>query len=183
MSLRLLISAVFALGIILPGFAVITGDEESIACDNTVLNTYEGRAAFGAVWYPDCAPGQYLPENSDACVKCLADSYCSGGAIRIEGLADRDYGIVRCANGLHAQAGSRTADDCGRILHIGDSNLYLHKDKRTTPSLIVEIDGTKFYADTTPISQGEKPVSAGAQKTLRINYKGTEYTVHSAIYE
>ena len=181
MFMRILFSLAIIVGAMSPAFSVIDSNSESI-CGPSALDAYEGSVELEAIWTPDCAAGQYLPQGSDACATCLADSYCAGGTFNVSNSAAQ--GIQACGSGLKSQAGSRTANDCGHILHIGNNNLYLHADRRTTPSLIVDINGTQFYADTTPVSQGVKPISSetGAQ-TLRIQYSGNEYTVHSAIYQ
>ena len=180
MLLRLLFSTVFVAAFVAPAFAVV--DSESV-CGTDFDGVDSGSVGLEAVWYPDCNPGQYIPMGGSSCQTCLADSYCSGGTFQQDGPAESDTFITHCASGLYSQSGSRNANDCGRILHVGDSVVYLHADRRTTPSLVVSVDGTQYYADTTPVSQGAVPMSAGDTKTLRINYQGTEYTVHSTMYE
>ena len=103
--------------------------------------------------------------------------YCSGGVFYEDGPAETDMFITACNSGLKSQAGSRTASDCGRILHVGNSVIYLHTDKRTTPSLNVDIDNdgvTDYYADVTPVSDGAKTMTSGDTKTLRVSYQGQE---------
>lgn len=180
MLLRLLFSTVFVAAFLAPAFAVVDSDS---VCGIDFDGVGSGSVGLEAIWYPDCNPGQYVPMGESSCQTCLANSYCSGGTYLQDGPAATDTFITSCASGLYSQSGSRTVNDCGRILHVGDSVVYLHADRRTTPSLIVSVEGTQYYADTTPVSQGAVPMSAGDTKTLRINYQGTEYTVHSTMYE
>lgn len=179
---RLIFSVVFVFGISLSSFAFNQSD--SVTCGGSDLdNIAEGSVELEAVWYPDCAAGEYVPLGGTQCVTCLADNYCTGGTLYEEGPASAAFGITGCG-GLKSPSGSHSVNDCGHILHIGDSStLFLHADRQTTPSLVVDIDGTQFFADTTPVSEGIKTISAGDTKTLRLLYQGQEYTVHSRIYE
>ena len=134
-----------------------------------------------------CDAGTYMPGNSETCVPCPGDSYCSGGEYDI--LVADAQGISACASGLFAPVGARSENDCGRILHVGDNILYLHKDKRTEHSLVVNVEGVNYYADATPISEGIKTMDGrdateqDVGKVLRINIDGAEYSVHDTIYE
>ena len=129
----------------------------------------------------NCSVGTYLKQNTTTCSVCPKDAYCSGGVYEAPALEDQ--GVVGCAPGLKAPAGSRSENDCGRVLHVGDGILHLHKDKRTEHSLVVKVDGIKYYADTTPISEGVKTINPDSSETLRIKIDGVEYSVHETIYE
>ena len=128
-----------------------------------------------------CPVGTYLPGNANSCAACLADSYCVGGVYPL-GAAD-DAGMVACESGLFAPAGARSVNDCGRLLHVGNDVLHLHTDKRTEHSLVVRVDDVKYYADTTPVSEGVKTINPNTTQTLKIRIDGVEYYVHETIYE
>lgn len=128
-----------------------------------------------------CEPGTYLPANANECVICTEDNYCLGGLYAP--YQSNAQGITPCESGLRSPAGSQKAADCGYILHVGDDKLYLHADKNTSPSLVVEVDGQKWYGDATPVANGKKTISDDTNKTMHMEYKGTEYTVHGRYVE
>ena len=94
-----------------------------------------------------CMPGYYLPAGSATCTQCPKNSYCPGGEYTQSG---QDSGIIACPNDTKSPIGSDSADDCGRILHIGEYILYLRTAKLTTPSLNVQIGNTVYYGDMFP---------------------------------
>ena len=94
-----------------------------------------------------CASGYYLPAGSATCTQCPKNSYCPGGEYTQSG---QDSGIIACPNDTKSPIGSDSADDCGRILHIGEYILYLRTAKLTTPSLNVQIGNTVYYGDMFP---------------------------------
>ena len=61
-----------------------------------------------------------------------------------------DSGITQCKDGLYSPPGSDSADDCGRILHIGEYVLYLRTAKLTSPALHVKIGDVIYYGDMFP---------------------------------
>ena len=94
-----------------------------------------------------CNPGYYLPANNQQCTQCPRDSYCPGG---IFNPTNTDSGITQCKDGLYSPPGSDSADDCGRILHIGEYVLYLRTAKLTSPALHVKIGDVIYYGDMFP---------------------------------
>lgn len=63
--------------------------------------------------------------------------------------------------------GAEGAGACGRLLHLGDSTIYLRSGKKTTPSLNVLIDGTTFYGNlSTSISSPFKIKSGSTTYSL-----------------
>ena len=124
-----------------------------------------------------CEPGEYLPVGSESPAKCPENYYCTGGDYD-KGLAE-DAGATKCPSGLKSPVGAQLYADCGHILHVGDDKLYLHSDKNTQPSLVVQIDGQKWYADMTPVSEGKKPISTDPEsKTMHMTVDNVDYTVH-----
>ena len=166
------------------GTQVIDANGAVLPAAKTIITETAERTVWYAHWElvaVDCVPGTYLPENTNVCQVCPENSYCTGGMFQV--FQSLVQGIDSCDTvkpGLKSPAGSKVATDCGKILHIGDNGkLYLHSGgKDTSPSLVVGIDGENWYANTTPISDGKKPMSADTQKQLHINYNGKEYTVH-----
>lgn len=94
-----------------------------------------------------CMPGYYLPANSTTCTQCPKNSYCPGGEYTSSG---QDSGIIACPNDTKSPIGSDSADDCGRILHIGEYILYLRSAKLTSPALHVKIGDVIYYGDMFP---------------------------------
>lgn len=94
-----------------------------------------------------CMPGYYLPANSTTCTQCPKNSYCPGGEYIQSG---QDSGIIACPNDTKSPIGSDSADDCGRILHIGEYILYLRTAKLTSPALHVKIGDVIYYGDMFP---------------------------------
>ena len=94
-----------------------------------------------------CNPGYYLPANSQSCTQCPKNSYCPGGTFTE---TTSDSGITQCPDNMYSPLGSDSADDCGRVLHIGEYILYLRTAKLTVPSLNVQIGNTIYYGDMFP---------------------------------
>lgn len=158
-------------------------NESTNACDYT-LNCDTGyvsktvNGVLKCVNEVSCDAGTYLPAGQVACAECPADHYCEGGTFNV---SDSDAGINSC-NGLKSPAGSIAATDCGRILHIGDNKLYLHSDAehKTSPALVVDINGDRYYADITPVVDGVgKPISNETDESLHVDIEGVEYTIHT----
>jgi hypothetical protein len=123
-----------------------------------------------------CPAGEYLPANGTACSVCPENNYCVGNTF--------DYpkafaqGITECPAGLVSPQGTTSAGTCGKIMYVDNTKLYLTKEKQTTPALAVKIDGVVYYAKTTPVSGGAKPMSNTTTKSLRTKIDGIEYSIH-----
>lgn len=127
-----------------------------------------------------CNAGTYLPAGTKECAVCTENSFCVGGSYKPDDT--KNQGIESCENNLKSPRGARSENDCGKILRVDGDALYLHPDKRgPNPSLVVEIDGKKWYANTTPVQQGIKPMSEGSGKTVHMLINGQEYTVHTEL--
>ncbi len=72
-------------------------------------------------------------------------------------------------------AGADESGDCGRVLNVGDGKLYLRSGKKTELSLNVKIGDTTYYGN---MSTGDKYMSDGITRRLKINVGGTEYSVY-----
>jgi len=159
------------------------------ACDIVALNCadgYESKTVDGELQCVSnkvhCEPGEYLPAGSESPAVCPADYYCTGGDYDVN--PNADSGATKCAPGLKSPVGAKLLADCGHILRIGGDRLYLHSDKNTHPSLVVQIDGQPWYADMTPVSAGKKTISTDAgSKTMHMTVDGVDYTVHGRYVE
>ena len=159
------------------------------ACDIVVLNCAEGfvpQPVDGTLRcikpQIHCEAGEYVPAGEQTPVKCPENSYCPGGDYTFN--QNQASGKFECPEGLKAPEGAKLLADCGIILHIGEDKLYMHSDKSTRPSLAVRAKDKNWYANTTPVSEGEKPISdKPGSKKLHINVNGTEYTVHGRYVE
>jgi len=67
-------------------------------------------------------------------------------------------------------AGADSAGDCGRVLHVGKYSIWLHTEKRTSPSLSVQYGNHILYGDMSP----------GQIGGVRIKYNDTVYSVHNS---
>ena len=116
-----------------------------------------------------CDPGYYLPENTNECVICDENHYCVGGENAI---------MEPCPDGLVSPRGTSVADNCGKIMRVGEDMIYLTQTQQTTPALAVKMDGKIYYAKTTPISSGAKPMNINTTHSLRTMIDGVEYSIH-----
>ncbi len=120
-----------------------------------------------------CPIGQYMPANYDGCVACLADSYCAGGTYTFNETVTQ--GIESCPNNWYSPAGSSSVAQCGRILHVGDSVVYLRSVKQTTPSLNVQIGDDIFYGN---MATADVPMNINTERKLKVSYDDTTYSVY-----
>lgn len=157
---------------------------DELQCEEGYMPRFENGAWTCVERYINCAAGTYLPRGARNCVVCPEDNFCEGGTYD---LIDAAKGLTVCPDGLRAPQGSTSIADCGKILRVNGDALYLYSDengeRKTGPRLVVkDTDGT-WYADMTPVSEGEKKVSEGATKELHIKMGDVEYTVHTTISE
>ena len=112
-----------------------------------------------------CQPGYYSSQDSAECTICEENHYCIGG---------ENSTMKSCPPGLVAPVGTVSADECGKIMRIGEKVLYLTQKRQTIPALAVKIDDNIYYAKTTPVSQIEQPT----KHFLRTRIDGIEYSIH-----
>jgi hypothetical protein len=145
----------------------------------------------------ECKAGTYLPAGAEECALCDPDNYCGGDDFYRND--ENNQGIKECPDDLKSPAGSHIEDDCGRLLHIGDKVLHMHRNRdRERPDenhvVAVHVDGVTYYANTTPVADGVKtldgkdvPLDAEPgdteYKTMRIKIGDEEYSVHERIYD
>ena len=153
---------------------IITQVENGCVIDLLAYNN--GRSQMGAIFEPNehtCAPGYYMPANTDGCAICPANSYCHGGTYTFN--EDQAQGIIACTDGLYAPTGMWESAQCGRILHIGEHVVYTRTTKKTEPSLHLNIDGVTYYANT---STSDIPMNSGTYKRFKIKHGDTIYSVY-----
>ena len=112
-------------------------------CNNNKIAYYDNNCTYPI----ECTQGYYLPANSHQCTQCPKNSYCPGG---IFNPTNTDSGITQCPDNTTSLPGLDSADDCGRILHIGEYVLYLRTAKLTSPALHVKIGDVIYYGDMFP---------------------------------
>ena len=141
-----------------------------------------------------CAAGTYLKKGESECTTCPENSYCAGsgdGGFNVS--ATEDQGIATCTAPLKSPRGATSLNDCGYILRVGDNpadKLYLHADKRTSPSLAVRIpndvtNNEVWYADMTELTTPDaaKTLNDASNKKFHVMVGDKEYTVHTSILE
>ena len=134
-----------------------------------------------ARWEADiipCGPGQYVPAGSIIAKECPEDSFCEGPGEGNTGFAYSEtetQGKESCPDGLRSPAGSKSENDCGYILHIGNSIVYMHQGGVDRPRMVIKVGDNEYYAN---MSMANKPVSASMPNTkLHIKVDGVDYTV------
>ena len=119
-----------------PQQGIVMGCTGSTACTNFTYCSNGIQHTVDSGYY---ATGCSTSVRGRACTgqaQCGTAYYCTGG----ERYAC-DTGLVTAGHGL----GADEADDCGRVLHIGDQEVILRSGVATSPSLRVLIDGETFY--------------------------------------
>ena len=138
------------------------------------LGVYSGTVNAIAVYENvpiECNPGYYLPENNTECVICAENHFCSGGV-------NENATMESCPDGLVSPVGTTVADNCGKIMYIGEDVLFLTQTQQTHPALAVKMDDTVYYAKVTPVSSGAKPMNIGTTYSLRTMLDDVEYSIH-----
>lgn len=131
-----------------------------------------------AVYTPNvhtCSPGYYMPANTDGCVICPTNSYCSGGTFTFNETVTQ--GIDVCPVGTVAPTGMWELSQCGRTLHVGGNTIYLRRSNRTTPSLHFDMDGdgvADLYANVTT---DDTVMNRNSSQKLKLQVGNTTYSV------
>lgn len=148
----------------------------SLVTENIVSGCEPRLNALYTIFQPNvhnCAPGYYMPANTDSCVICPANGYCGGGTYTFNETTDQ--GITSCPNNWYSPTGMSSVAQCGRILHVGDDVVYLRNVKKTTPSLNVKVGNDIFYGNMTT---NDVVMHNGATHRLRIRINDTTYSVY-----
>ncbi len=137
--------------------------------------------------YTDRAPENTAPQSVNECqIKCDGGTWLAAanaaqctnvGAGFWSALSYTNYGSAgernQCPGNLSTVGhgtGADSAGDCGRVLHVGNYSIWLHSEKRTSPSLSVKYDNNILYGDMSP----------GRIGGVRIEYNNSVYSVHNS---
>ncbi len=149
------------------------------ACVYENTGVYDGSFIMVPVYEDiiyNCGRGYYLPESSEECVKCLENSYCPGGEYTYSETVP--VGITACPDGSFAPDGMWEYGQCGRILHVGGSVLYLTAVKKTTPALNVDLnyDGVPDLFGN--MTTHDVPMNRNTNKRLKVKLGDVIYFVY-----
>lgn len=122
-----------------------------------------------------CERGYYLPANSTDCSICPANSWCRGGKMSVD--ENNASGVNACLTGLVCPAGSSQELSCGRLLHVGNTTMYMSQIKNTEHALVVEYDGKRFYTNA---STEPHFISDDSKNVLKIKYNNQIYWIYSS---
>ena len=123
-----------------------------------------------------CDASEYLPAHWYQCEQCLANNYCPGGIYPYSETVSQ--GINQCPNNLYSPMGMSAANQCGRILHVGEEVVYLRSTKKTTPALHVDIDNDGVADFFGNVTTADVPMTRGTNKKLKVSFGGQTYSVY-----
>ena len=121
-----------------------------------------------------CSAGQCVATARAACANVGPGGWATGGIVS----QGSTLACNVCPTGLTTigyGAGADEADDCGRVLHLGENHMYLRGASKTNPSLHVKVGDTVFYGN---MSTSLKNMSDNINKKLRLKYNDTTYSVY-----
>ncbi len=137
-----------------------------VMCNYSTLGVYSGTVELEAVFEKvNCENGGTYYEGQGCVVSCPKDHYCDAS------------GIHECPSyAPKSPAGSTKEGDCGHILHIGNTHMYVHQDTNIPkPRLAVKIGTRNFYATMT---ESNIKMSKDSAAKLHIKLDSTTYSVH-----
>lgn len=112
-----------------------------------------------------CVDGWY--KNGGICEHCAVENAsCTGPDDYVcwAGYYDEN-GVCNACGGAMTTigygSGADDAGDCGRVLHIGDAQVYLRSNQITTPSLIVQYADNLFYGNMSTTERGNLRIQIG----------------------
>ena len=121
-----------------------------------------------------CSAGQCVATARAACANVGVGGWATGGVVS----QGSTLACNACPTGLTTigyGTGADEADDCGRVLHLGENHMYLRGASKTNPSLHVKVGDTVFYGN---MSTSLKNMSDNINKKLRLKYNDTTYSVY-----
>ncbi len=143
------------------------------------LGIYGGEIDAIAVYDTEsyhCDSGYYLPKDANECIKCEKDSYCGGGVFAYN--EEEPQGITECPDNMNSAPGAKTAGECGKILHVGEDNMYLTSEKQTAPAFAILMNGKTYYAKMSLAENGKKSMNQDTARSLKVLYNNKEYYVY-----
>ncbi len=147
-------------------------------CRTDFTKSLNNTANISPVFTPNvhtCLPGYYLPANIDECTKCLNDHYCPGGTYTFN--ETESQGITACsAEHPFAPVGMWLANQCGRILHIGNEIIYMHQAPAnpTEHCLYINVNGNIYSANMT---LADIPMNVLTEQKLKVSFMNNTYSV------
>ena len=165
---------------------------ESYACDTCATNTYstggatqctaclENYTTYGEKTSPEacritCPGGYYLANANDTECTPVGVGHWSNLNYTTQGNIGTYESCPVGLTNIGYGAGADEAGDCGRVLHVGNYQLYLRSDRKTDRTLNVQIGNDVFYGN---MAAADVPMSYGMNKTLKINFGNTTYSVY-----
>ncbi len=121
-----------------------------------------------------CIGGQCVPVARAACANVGAGGWSSGGNVP----QGNTLACNVCPSGemtIGYGVGANESGDCGRVLHVGDSQLYLRSDRKTEHTLNFKIGDKIYYANMSTDNIG---MSHGATKALKLRFNNTTYSAY-----
>lgn len=106
-----------------------------------------------------CAGGYYLA--TDTCVDVGLNYWSADGSVT---RTLCDTGLTTIGFG----PGADEPSDCGHVMNVGGTQLHLRSEKKTSPSLYLQINGSTYYGNMTTDIKG----------SMRANYNGINYSIY-----
>ncbi len=132
--------------------------------------------------YGGCTGGYYLTyaDESDPetayCADVGAGHWSAGGQTVYYGDSGSYNSCPAGETTVGYGIGANEAGDCGKKMHVGNSEMYLRSTKVTTPSLNVLRNGKTYYANMSPVFDFK--VSKDAEQSFRAEYNDQEYWIY-----
>ena len=132
--------------------------------------------------YGGCTGGYYLTyaDESDPetayCADVGAGHWSAGGQTVYYGDSGSYNSCPAGETTVGYGIGANEAGDCGKKMHVGNSEMYLRSTKLTTPSLNVLRNGKTYYANMSPVFDFK--VSKDAEQSFRAEYNDQEYWIY-----
>ena len=123
-------------------------------------------------FFTNSGTGEFIagPDIIGSCENVGAGYYAPASTVNYGSVGTR----TACPVGLYTVGyghGADNANDCGRILHIGDNVIHMRRNKETTPSVNIQMtNGDMFYISLSPINH--------TVSRLHFQYNGNEYTAY-----
>ena len=121
-----------------------------------------------------CAVGQCVATARAACANVGTTGWATGGVVS----QGNTLACNACANGASTCGYGTCADeagDCGRVLHVGENQLYLRSDRKTDRTLNVKIGNNTYYAN---MSTANLNMSNDVNKSFKVKVGNTIYSVY-----
>jgi len=121
-----------------------------------------------------CAVGQCVATARAACANVGTTGWATGGVVP----QGNTLACNVCPTGemtIGYGVGANESGDCGRVLHVGDSQLYLRSDRKTDKTLNFKIGTKIYYANMSTDNIG---MSHGATKALKLRFNNTTYSAY-----